>query len=82
MGERSIEDSQEVQAKRVKEESGTISSESNLVCFLYLLLRDALPAGEVEKLVTEVVSYDQKPYVFSNGWLGQYALNIKSRLDD
>ena len=35
MGERSIEDSQEVQAKRVKEESGTISSESNLVCFLY-----------------------------------------------
>jgi len=78
MDERSIEE----QAKRVNKESGTISSESNLVCFLYLLLRDMLPAGEVEKLVAEVVSYDQKPYEFSNGWLGQYALNIKSRLDD
>ena len=54
-------------------------SESNdpLVSFLYSLLRDYLPAGEVEKLVQETT---KDTTVFTNGYLAEYAKDLAERL--
>jgi len=50
---------QEKQSERLREERGIITSESKLTCFLYLLLRDKLPAGEV---------YEVKPATIGSLW--------------
>lgn len=47
--------------------------------FFYLLLRDHLPAGTVEKLVAEAESIEM-PVIFSNEPLGKYAYECADRL--
>lgn len=61
--------------------SGHIESPDRLVAFLYDLLRDHLPAGEVEKLVrdAEVVS-PENIAVYTNGYLARYAKDLADRL--
>lgn len=49
-----------------------------LVSFLYILLRDNLPAGEVEKLTIDAEKYPEA--VLSNRYLAEYATSIASRL--
>lgn len=63
--------------KNLRELSGTVSCKSKFIHFLYLLLRDKLPAGEVEELVRQT-SGDNITY--TNGWLVEYAANLNSRL--
>lgn len=58
--------------------SGTKSSESKLVSFLYSLLRDGLPAGIVEQFVMESTEEDNT--VYTNGYLLEYAKDIAARL--
>ena len=49
-----------------------------LVSFLYSLLRDNLPAGEVEKLTVDAERYSE--VTLSNRYLAEYAVSIASRL--
>lgn len=60
--------------------SGEVKSESNLVAFLYMLLRDHLPAGTVEELVTEAVN-EPMGRQFTNGWLAQHAISLAEDLE-
>ncbi len=51
-----------------------------LKAFLYLLLRDELPAGVVEKLVVQVESSKGQIQLFSNEPLANYAEELAFRL--
>lgn len=55
-------------------------SESRLQFFLYLLLRDHLPAGVVEQLVREVSSLPPVGHGFSNPALAHYAGELARRI--
>lgn len=57
-----------------------IRSSSRLVSFLYLLMRDVLPAGEVERLVCMVEHDGEMESAFSNDFLAAYALELGHRL--
>lgn len=65
---------------KLRESSGSVQINSKLVSFLYELMRDHLPAGEVEKIVR---ASDSEPnVVYTNGWLAQYAEHLANRLKD
>ncbi|MGH9716417.1 MAG: hypothetical protein ACRD4R_06790 [Candidatus Acidiferrales bacterium] len=55
---------------------------TRLVTFLYILLRDHLPAGDVEAIIVNHVEKfpDRRP-IFSNPFVEEYAREIASRLD-
>ena len=57
--------------------SGKVCSNDPLVSLLYDLLRDHIQPGDMERLLHDVSS--QMTY-YSNGWLAQYAMNIRDRL--
>ena len=59
---------------QLRDESGQVNSSSALVSFLYCLMRDKLPAGEVEQLAREAVKFPESQ--FTNGWLAEYAQNL------
>jgi len=67
--------------KQVREVSGSINSSDPVVALIYRLIRDHLPAGQLEQIVMDL---EEAPgiteYQFTNGWLAQYAQNIVSRL--
>lgn len=66
--------------KRLMKDSGNIRGTCKLTCFLYLLMRNNLAAGVVEGLVGEVTECKNEPIEYCNGWLAQYAEDIKKRL--
>ena len=57
--------------------SGNVTSTDPLVSFFYLLLRDWVNPGDVEKVLHDVLTRDRA--FFSNGWLAIYAKDIVSR---
>lgn len=61
----------------LRERSGSINLNSKLIAFLYVLIRDHLPLGDVEQLVRD--SQDPECY-YTNGWLAKYAQDIADRL--
>lgn len=63
--------------KNVREASGTVCSSDRLTHFLYLLMRDELSAGKVEKLVRESSSGQT---IYTNGWLAKYANYLSDEL--
>lgn len=62
----------------MRKRSGSIKSESSLVCFMYLLMRDHLPPGVVEGLLES--STPKQEFEFTNGWLAEYSKYITERL--
>jgi hypothetical protein len=67
--------------ERMREASGNVESNSKLVAFLYLLMRDHLAVGVVESIMLEV-SADSMPITYTNGWLAQHCLDIEKRLNE
>jgi len=64
----------------VRERSGNVSSSDPRIAFLYLLMRDHLPCGVVDSLITQVNNDTEK--LFTNGWLAQYAADLVRRVDN
>jgi hypothetical protein len=61
--------------------SGNRNTTDPLVSFLYVLLRDHVPAGVVEVLVMEASKTDVNcADTLSNGWLALYAEDVVERL--
>lgn len=56
-----------------------VEEDQRLVAFVYRLLRDHIPAGEIETLVLEVERHGG-PVDFSNRFLAEYARNVVGRL--
>lgn len=65
--------------KEMREASGNVKIRSQLVSFLYELMRDHLTPGEVEGLVQRS---QVSEVTYTNGWLARYAEHIASRLKD
>jgi len=59
--------------------TGEVVYTDALTSFLYELIRDHMPAGDVEKLVLGAVN-EAEERLFSNGWLAQYAHNLAEQL--
>jgi hypothetical protein len=57
--------------------SGNVRSDDPLVAFLYLLMRDEMPVGRVDRLVIEVARHDG--FDFTNG-LAQHARHLADEL--
>jgi hypothetical protein len=68
----------EIANDALRTRSGSVVGDSVLVEFLYVLLRDELPAGKVEELVRSVEGRGMVMY--TNGWLAKYAEDLASRL--
>lgn len=64
----------------VRARSGAVDSSDPLVTFLYILLRDHLPAGTVEAIVDHATPKKRTVSRFSNGWTAQHAIDIARRL--
>jgi len=77
---RSISDKE--RHKKMRKRSGDVTSRSKLVSFLYILMRDHLPAGEVEDIMlhdVDVLPKDEN-CSYTNGWLARYAEDLAKRL--
>ena len=67
----------------LRKRSGEVDDDSELVCFLYVLMRDHLPTGTVGQLVQDTVKMaPAKPYSFTNGHLAEYAQYLAGRLSE
>lgn len=62
----------------LRKRSGEVDSSDPVVAFLYILMRDHLSPGKVEKVVLEHCSGGK--HIFTNGWLAEYAKDIAIRL--
>jgi hypothetical protein len=62
----------------LRERSGSINSNDPLVSFLYILMRDHIATGTVEKIMQEHVN--SKESQFCNGFLAKYAMDIANRI--
>jgi hypothetical protein len=70
--------------KNIREDSPRETSDDPLVSFLYLLMRDHLPCGQIEAIMKEIPvqapDEDSDCAVFSNGWLARHAKHLAARL--
>jgi len=70
----------EEKTKAMRVRSGHIVIHSRLVSFLYNLMRDHMPVGDVETLVQD--AEDEPDVIYTNGWLANYAADLADRLSD
>ncbi len=66
--------------EKLQKRSGTVKSKDKLVTFLYILMRDHLPLGEVEGIMMNHIN--DKESTFTNGWLANYAKDIARRFQN
>lgn len=66
----------------LRKRSGSVCSTDPLVSFLYILMRDHVPAGVVEGIVRDhaVPAQESGGTVFTNGYLAFYAKDVADRL--
>lgn len=67
-------------SKKMRERSGEVDSDSLLVRFLYILMRDHVTAGVVESIMDDHVENGETLALFSNGWLASNAIDLADRL--
>jgi hypothetical protein len=65
---------------RLRAHSGFVNSDDPLVSFLYILLRDHLPAGVVEGIMQNHVEVEEKDSEFCNGFIASYASELAQRI--
>ncbi|MHC4711974.1 MAG: hypothetical protein ACYTAN_01710 [Planctomycetota bacterium] len=64
----------------MRKRTGSVSDTRPLVAFLYLILRDVLPAGRVESMLEQLADPGVTERVFTNGHLARLAQDIADRL--
>lgn len=62
----------------LRKKSGFVSSNSKLVSFLYELMRDGLPVGEVERIINNSTSSETT--IYTNGFLARYSEYLAEKL--
>ena len=68
------------QNEELRYRSGSVNSTEPLVSFLYILMRDHLPAGVVERIYQEHVAGTFSNSKFTNGYLASYAKDLAERI--
>ena len=64
----------------LREASGNVNYSDSLTSFLYILMRDYMPAGKVEELVLNTTMAEE--CLYTNGWLAQYANNLADKINN
>jgi hypothetical protein len=65
----------------LRERSGSVNSSDPLVSFLYILMRDHIPAGVVEGIMQHHVDAPEGTLSeLCNGYLASYAKDVAARL--
>ena len=64
----------------MRKRSGAIKSKDRLVSFLYILMRDHIPSGQLETIYLDHVINQKADSIFTNGWLANYAKDFAERL--
>jgi hypothetical protein len=67
-----------VTAPEMRMRSGQEDSTDPVVALLYVIMRDHLPAADIEQAVETVIGGTL--YEFTNGWLAKYAIDVRERL--
>lgn len=73
--------------KRLRKKSGSVKDPRLLVAFLYVLMRDVVPAGVIEGTLLKLSNENaedketQHEYMLTNGYLAKYAQDIATRLE-
>lgn len=71
---------------RMREASGRVNDGRRLVAFLYELARDEVPMGALEDIINRIAELPAEkvpgPYLFTNGWLAQWAQDTADRLTE
>jgi len=65
----------------LREKSGNVSTTDPLSVFLYLLAKDYLTINQLETLLVQVQETMPGTVVFNNGWLGNYVVEIKNKIE-
>lgn len=65
----------------IRKRSGEVNGKNKLQLFLYLLMRDELPPGTIEKIAQETETPEFNGHQYCNGWLAQYANDLAKRLE-
>lgn len=63
--------------KALRERSGEVDIDCRVTSFLYELMRDRLPPGEVESILRNSI---KQPTRYTNGFLARYAEDCARRL--
>ena len=69
-----------IQMNNLRKKSGNVKSKDKLVAFLYELMRDYLPTVDVETLVLNNTGPNTDQFIFTNGYLAKYAMDLAKRL--
>lgn len=72
-----LERDREIAAMRQR--SGSFNSMDPLTALFYVLMRDQMPAGELETLVKDACRVTEI-CAFTNGWLATYAQDLAVRI--
>ncbi len=64
----------------LRERTGNVSSSSKLVAFIYQLLGDYISPSDIERCVLDNTGPDSDKFIFTNGYLANYAKDIVERL--
>jgi len=70
---------------RMREASGRVNDTRPLVAFLYNLARDEVTMGVLEDVLTRSIGDSEdaaRPFMFTNGWLAQWAQDTADRLTE
>ena len=65
---------------QLRQRSGAVDTDSDLVAFFYELMRDHLPPGTVEEIARNCNGFDEGNWQLTNGWLAEYAKDVVKRL--
>lgn len=62
--------------RRMRNASGNVCSDSPLVSFFYVLIRNGCPIHVVEDALSEITT---ERTLYTNGWLAKYSADIAKR---
>jgi len=67
--------------KELRIRSGRVESDNKFVAFVYELLRDKVPATDIEECVLNSTGPGTDNFQFTNGYLAEYAKDVVKRLN-
>lgn len=70
----------EIKENSLSERSGKYGTDDMLVRLLYILMRDRITAGHLEKAMTNAAEGGPGSVTLCNGWLARYAYDVAERI--
>ena len=75
-------DFEENEKDALRERSGKITSTDKFVAFIYQLIRDHVLLADVERCVLDNTGPYTDEFIFTNGYLANYAKDVVKRLTE